>query len=53
MKTKTYKKTELLPETETKFFKENERNDLSDGEILRKEKDFREESKTHFPFLNL
>ena len=31
-------KTELSPETETKFFRKNERNDPSDDEILRKDK---------------
>ena len=31
-------KTELSPETETKFFRENERNDPTDDEILRKDK---------------
>ena len=41
-------KTELSPEAEIKFFRENERNDLSDGEILRKEKKIGEESKTSF-----
>ena len=41
-------KTELSPETETEFFRENERNNLSHGEILRKEKKVGEESKTSF-----
>ena len=48
-------KTELPPEAEIKFLRENDRNDLSDGEILRKEKEIGEESKTSFSifFLNL
>ena len=41
-------KTELSPEAEIKFFRENERNDLSDGELLKKEKEIGEESKTSF-----
>ena len=43
------KKTELSPETETKFSRENGRNDPRDGEILRKERKDGEESKSSFP----
>ena len=39
-------KTELSPETETKFFRENERNDPTDDEILRKDKKIVQERKT-------
>ena len=46
-------KTELSPETETKFFIENERNDPRDGEILIKEKKLERKVKLLFPFLNL
>ena len=45
-------KTKLSPETETKFFRENERNDLSDGEILRIERKLDKKVKVLFPFLN-
>ena len=43
------KKAELSPETETRFFRENGRNDPRDGEILRKERKNGEKSKSSFP----
>ena len=46
-------KTELSPETETKFFRANERNDPGHGEILIKEKKLERKVKLLFPFLNL